>query len=118
MASTPWHLLTSIAVIQPRDWPQDVSGISYGDASDYLIVNIQCLVQPTSASDGLVYGRDTTTQMYDVFLAPTDIMGAAWDCSPKDTITISNVVYRIEGKPQDMCTLGVLKKLVISKDLN
>lgn len=118
MASTPWHWLTSSASLQPRDWPQAVSGIAYGDVGDNLSVVVKCCVQPTSAADGLVYGRDTTTQMYDVFLAPTDSNGDAWDCSPKDTITISSVVYRIEGKPQDMCTLGVLKKLVISKDLN
>jgi hypothetical protein len=118
MASTPWHLLTSSALLQPRDWPSASSGIPYGDAGDNAAVTIMCCVQPTSAADGLLYGRDSTTQMYDLFLAPTDINGTAWDCSPKDKITISSVVYRIEGKPQDMCSMGVLKKLVISKDTN
>jgi len=118
MASTPWHLLTLTATLQPRDWTQAASGIPYGDNGDNQSVPIQCAMQPTSAADGLVYGRDTTTQMYDLFLAPNDGNGDAWDCSPKDTITISSVVYRIEGKPVDFCTMGVLKKLVISKDMN
>ena len=117
MASTPWHLLTATASLQDRDWLQDSSGIPYGDPGDDA-VTIQCMVQPTSAADGLLYGRDSTTQMYDLFLAPTNTAGAAWDCSPKDIITINSVAYRIEGKPQDMCSMGVLKKLVISKDTN
>lgn len=117
MASTPWHLLKDMATIQNQDWSQDANGIPVGVAPAESI-SVACFVQPTSAADGLVYGRDTTTQMYDVFLAPTDTGGNAWDCSPKDQIMLNSVVYRIEGKPQDMCTLGVLKKLVISRDLN
>jgi hypothetical protein len=55
--------------------------------------------------------------MFDLFLAPTTTAGAAWDCSPRDQISLHSVNYRIEGKPQDMCSMGVLKKLVVSRDL-
>ena len=118
MASTPWHLLTSSASILARDWPQGTDGIPYGDAGDNVAVIVRCMMQPTSAADALLYNRDTTTQLWNVFLAPTTTMGVAWDCSPKDTITIDAVVYRIEGKPQDQCNLGAIKMLVVSKDTN
>jgi hypothetical protein len=116
MASTPWHLLTMTASLDNKTWLTANSGIPYGSLPPDPI-EIACAMQPTSAADGLVYGRDTTTQMFDLFLAPTDSTGAAWDCSPADQISINSVVYRIEGKPQDMCSMGVLKKLVVSRDL-
>lgn len=118
MASTPWHLLTSSASIQPRDWPQSASGIVYGDAGDNVPVIVRCMLQPISAGDALVYGRDTTTQVFDVYLAPTTTMDVAWDCSPKDTITIDSVVYRIVGKPKNLCNLGAVKHLVVEVDTN
>jgi len=117
MASTPWHLLTTTALLDNKTWLSSTSGIPYGSLPAEPL-EIACAMQPTSAADGLLYNRDTTTQMYDLFMAPTDSAGAAWDCSPADRITINDVIYRIEGKPQDMCMMGVLKKLVISMDTN
>lgn len=116
MASTPWHLLTQTASLATHEWSQDTSGIPYGEFSSSA--TIQCTVQPTSAADALLFQRDTTTQIFDVFLAPTDTTGAAWDCSPKDVMTIGGVAYKIEGKPMDFCSMGVVKKVVVSSDLN
>jgi len=115
MAATPWHLLKDTATLTNQTWEQGVEGVPYG--SNGSTSTIKCCIQPTSAADSLVYGRDTTTQMFDLFLAPTTTAGAAWDCSPRDQISLHSVNYRIEGKPQDMCSMGVLKKLVVSRDL-
>jgi hypothetical protein len=117
MASTPWHLLTSSATIMVTPWTTDPSGIPYGDDPTSNPV-IACMMQPLSANDALAYGRDTTTEVYDLFLAPTTTTGIAWDCSPKDQITVDSVSYRIAGKPKNLCNLGVLKHLVIEKDTN
>lgn len=117
MATTPWHLLTSTATITSITWTQGTDAIAYGD-SPSAFLTIACKKQPVSAADALVYGRDTTSQMYDVFLAPTTSTGATWDCSPRDVISIDGVTYRIAGKPRDLCELGVLKHLVVELDTN
>lgn len=115
MATTPWHLLTSTATISSITWTAGDDGIPYGDGVD-ATATIACMMQPVSAGDALVYGRDTTSQMYDVYLAPTDSTGAAWDCSPRDQISIGGVTYRVAGKPRDLCTMGVVKHLVVELD--
>jgi hypothetical protein len=117
MASTPWHLLTSTANISITPWVQSDAAIAYADDATSNPV-VMCMMQPLSANDALAYGRDTTTEVYDLFLAPTTTAGAAWDCSPKDQITVDSVAYRIAGKPKNLCNLGVLKHLVIEKDTN
>ena len=117
MATTPWHLLTSTATVTKTTWVQADDGIPYAD-SPSSTPSVACMMQPVSAGDALVYGRDTTSQMYDVFLAPTDTNGAAWDCSPRDQIAIGGVTYRVAGKPRDLCTFGVVKHLVVELDTN
>jgi len=117
MATTPWHLLTSTATVTNTTWDSGADGIPWGDTPSGT-PSVACMLQPVSAGDALVYGRDTTSQMYDVFLAPTDSTGAAWDCSPTDRIAIGGVTYRIAGKPRDLCNLGVVKHLVVELDTN
>jgi len=112
---TPWDLLTSTATLSNITWDVGADGIPWGDAPSGS-PTIQCMMQPVSAGDALVYGRDTTSQMYDVFLAPTTSAGATWDCSPRDQISIGGVTYRVAGKPRDLCTFGVVKHLVVELD--
>jgi len=114
---TPWDLLTSTATVTSITWETGADGIPWSDGTDGTH-SVACMLQPVSAGDALVYGRDTTSQMYDVFLAPTDSTGAAWDCSPTDRIAIGGVTYRIAGKPRDLCNLGVVKHLVVELDTN
>lgn len=113
---TPWDLLTSTATVSRFTWDAGTDGIPWGENNSN--VTVACMMQPVSAGDALVYGRDTTSQMYDVFLAPTDATGAAWDCSPRDQIAIGGVTYRVAGKPRDLCTFGVVKHLVVELDTN
>ena len=117
MATTPWHLLTTEATISTTPWVTSVEGIPVGDDPTANPV-VMCMVQPLSAADALIYGRDTTTQVYSVFMAPTTTTGAAWDISPKDTITIGNVAYRVIGKPVDQAGLGVVRQLTVEIDTN
>jgi hypothetical protein len=74
-------------------------------------------MQPTSASDALLYGRDTTTQMFDVYLAPISTAGASWDTSPADYVLIDSVRYKPLGKPRDLVALGVVKVLTVMRDI-
>jgi len=115
MISTPWHLLTSTATVTSIAWDSGADGIPWGDTPTGT-KSVACMMQPVSAGDALVYGRDTTSQMYDVYLAPTDSTGAAWDCSPRDQISVGGVTYRVAGKPRDLCNFGVVKHLVVELD--
>ena len=76
-------------------------------------VTIKCFVQPTSASDGLLYQRDGTTRLLDVFLKMTDTTGAAYFATPNSNVIYAGAVYRVLGTPLNGCELGVYNKLVI-----
>lgn len=117
MATTPWHLLTTEATITNITWTQGADGVPYAD-SPTGTATVLCMIQPLSAADALIYGRDTTTQVFSVFMAPTTTAGAAWDISPKDTITIGGITYRIIGKPVDQAGLGVIRQLTVEIDTN
>jgi hypothetical protein len=117
MASTPWHLLTSTATITSVTWIENSGGIPYGDAPTGTFT-VMCMIQPLSAQDALIYGRDTTTQVFSVFMAPTTTTGAAWDVTPRDSISIDSVTYRIVGKPVDQAGLGVIRQLTVEVDTN
>lgn len=116
IATTPWHLLTSTMTVYPATWANDTatSPVPYID-SVATAVTVQCMVQPTSAADAIMYGRDTTMQLYDVFAAPVTTAGAAWTVTPADAITIGGVEYRPAGIPQDLCSMGQVVKLVVEK---
>ncbi len=118
MATTPWHLFRSDLTIYSNVWSANAGGTPQGNSAATLTATVQCWMQPVSAGDGLVYGRDTTTQVYDVFCAPTDTTGAAWDCSPRDRILIDGTRYRAMGKPRDMVSLGVVKVMQVEVDTN
>ncbi len=114
IATTPWHLLTSTMSLTPRTWGDDEGPVP-AVVSVATAVTVQCMVQPTSAADAIMYGRDTTMQLYDVFAAPVTTAGAAWTVTPADAITIGGVEYRPAGIPQDLCSMGQVVKLVVEK---
>jgi len=116
IATTPWPLLTSTMTVYPATWANDTgtSPVPYID-SVATAVSVQCMVQPTSSSDAVMYGRDTTMQLFDVFAAPTTTTGAAWSVSPADTLSIGGVTYRPAGIQQDLCNMGQVIKIVVEK---
>lgn len=116
IATTPWHLLTSAMTIYPSTWGNDtsVSPVPAITSVGTALV-VQCMVQPTSASDAVMYGRDTTMQLFDVFAAPVTTTGAAWSVSPADSVSIDGVTYRPAGIQQDLCNMGQVIKIVVEK---
>jgi hypothetical protein len=118
MATTPWHLFRSTLEVWTNVWTTNASGTPQGNSGATLTHSVQCWIQPTSASDALIYGRDGTTQMWDVFCAPVTTSGSAWDCSPRDKILIDGVRYKAMGKPRDMVSLGVVKVFSVEIENN
>ena len=119
MPQTPWHLFRNSMTVFARTWSVTSGGTpttpAVGATPTYTV---KCWVQPTSASDSILYGRDTTQQLYDVYCAPVDSTGAAWDCSPKDAVYIDSVRYRPMGKPRDMVSFNCVKVLTVEVDTN
>ena len=112
MAQTPLHLLTDSVTVTKAAW-DTVDGIPFSDAAGSTTVTISVMVQPTSAADSLMYGRDATTQMFDVFCNPLDSTGSAWTITQNDQVAWNGGTYRVAGKPLDFCSMGVLKKFVM-----
>jgi hypothetical protein len=112
VATTPLHLLTDSLTVNKAAW-DTTDGVPFNDTQTATNVTISVMVQPTSAADSLMYGRDATTQMFDVFCNPLDSTGAAWTIRQNDQVTWNGGTYRVAGKPMDFCSMGVLKKFVM-----
>lgn len=120
MATTPWYLFRTTMDVYSQTWSASAtSGApNAGTRAGSPSFSVACWMQPTSAADALLYGRDSTTQMYDVFLAPLTTAGATWDTSPADYQVIDGVRYKAMGKPKDLVLMGVVKVLTVMRDTN
>ena len=116
MANTPWHLLTQTMSVYTTTWSNASDGVPIGlDPADPSF-SVRCSVQPGSAADGLVYGRDTTTKIFDVYCAPVTTAGAAWTVTPKDKAIINGVQYRVASQPRDLILMGVVYVVTLERD--
>lgn len=116
MANTPYHLLTSSMEIYTATWAAGVDGVPIGTFPGTASATVMCMVQPGSASDALVYGRDTTTKMFDVYCAPVTTAGASWTVTPKDKLIISGVQYRVAGQPRNLVNFGTVYVITLERD--
>lgn len=116
MANTPWHLLTQTMSVYTTTWTQGTDGVPTGTEPGAASFSVRCSVQPGSAADGLVYGRDTTTKIFDVYCAPVTTAGAAWTVTPKDKAVINGVQYRVASQPRDLILMGVVYVVTLERD--
>ena len=115
MASTPWHLLTQTMDIYEGTWTSGTDGVPKASFKE-TATSVKCNVQPGSAADGLVYGRDTTTKIFEVYCAPVTTTGAAWTVTPKDKVIVSGVQYRVASQPRDLITMGTVYVVTLERD--
>ena len=116
MANTPWHLLKQTMDVYTTTWTQAADGVPVGTPPFTASFSVRCSVQPGSAADGLVYGRDTTTKIFEVYAAPVTTAGAAWNVTPKDKVIINGVQYRVAGQPRDLILQGVIYVVTLERD--
>lgn len=116
MANTPWHLLTQTMDIYTVTWASGTDGVPVGTFPGSASASVKCSVQPGSAADGLVYGRDTTTKIFEVYCAPVTTTGAAWTVTPKDKVIINGVQYRVASQPRDLILQGVIYVVTLERD--
>ena len=116
MANTPWHLLKQTMDVYTTTWTQAADGVPVGTPPLTASFSVRCSVQPGSAADGLVYGRDTTTKIFEVYCAPVTTAGAAWGVTPKDKVIINGVQYRVAGQPRDLILQGVVYVVTLERD--
>jgi hypothetical protein len=111
----PRNLFTHIITITNYPWGPDTGGqAKRGTATG--TASVYAAVQPTSAQDLLLYGRDTTKQAFDVFADVVTTTGTAWTVAQTDTVTFNNDVYRVLGTTQDLCSMGVVRKFLIERE--
>ena len=116
MANTPWHLLTQTMDVYTTTWSTANDGVPRGSGPVSASFSVACSVQPGTAADGLVYGRDTTTKIFEVYCAPVTTAGAAWNVTPKDKVIINGVQYRVAGQPRDLILQGVIYVVTLERD--
>lgn len=116
MANTPWHLLTQTMDVYTTTWSAGSDGVPVSLVPDEASFSVRCSVQPGTASDSLVYGRDTTTKMYDVYCAPVTTAGSTWSVTPKDYAIVNGVRYRVAGQPRDLILMGTVYVITLERD--
>jgi hypothetical protein len=97
MAQVPLHLMRDTITVNQRTSQPGIDGVPTAYAS--ADITVMAYVQPLSGNDALQYMRDTTTEQWKVYCAPTATDGTTWDTSPKDKITWNSTVYKISGTP-------------------
>lgn len=119
MPATPWHLLTSTMGIYAQTWTTDSDGVPvHGSTPASPTYTVRCFIDPGSAGDSLMYGRDTSTQTSTIYMAPKDITGATWTLTQKDRVVIDGMKWRVAGTPRNAANFGVLYVVTIERDLD
>lgn len=119
MPATPWHLLTSTMGIYAQTWTTDSDGVPiHGATPGSPTYTVRCFIDPGSAGDSLMYGRDTATQISTVYMAPHDITGATWTLTQKDRVIIDGLKWRVAGNPRNAANFGVLYVITLERDLD
>ena len=110
---TPSNLFTHTITISTYSYTPDAGGMPKRDSSPTSTVSVQAAVQPTSSQNILLYGRDTNVRMFDVFADPLTTTGTTWTLTQKDRVGFNGENWQVVGNPQDLCSMGVLKKFTI-----
>ena len=117
---TPRHLLRDSVTLTPATVTTEASSGSpewtYTGATS---VNVQGRLQPLSSSESMMYGRDTGTVVYQLFIAPFDNNGQeiryAHDVWNTVRVTINSVTYRVDGPARDPDGAGCLLQLTLER---
>lgn len=80
--------------------------------SSTVTATVQAFVQPQVGQDALMYGRETGTLGYDIYLRPVDSTGVGIAVKHSDTITYAGTTLRITSVQDDPCSLGTLLHIV------
>ena len=108
---TPVHLLPHTVTITNYVWAADSTSATPAVASS-VTATVQGFVQPQTGQDALMYGRETGTLGYDVYLRPIDINGVGIAVKHSDTITHEGITLRITSVQDAPCSLGTLLHVV------
>lgn len=116
---TPFGMLPHTAVITP---PTITVGDSGSPAWTWPsgAVTVRACLQPVSSRDGLQYGRETGTSVYEVFTATVDTSGAAitlTDAQFKNSkVVIEGKTLRVVGTKVDPISNGCVFSLTCEED--
>jgi hypothetical protein len=116
---TPRHLLRDLITLNPaKVGAEGESGApewDYNQTPTYVMGRLQ----PLSASDSMVYGRETGITIYQLFIDPIDIKGNAVAFTDAEWKTMQVVKdglsYRVDGPARDPDSDGCLLVLNLER---
>lgn len=83
-------------------------------------VTVRANLQPLNSRDAMLYGRETGTNLYDLFIETRDTNGAAislTDAQLKDSaVSVSGRTLRVVGAKIDPISAGAVYRLVCEED--
>lgn len=108
---SPWDMLTQTVTLTTNSGTQQSAG-SF-ELTDPITMTVMGNLQPASSSDARLYGRETGTTLYTLFLAPVSTTGTdvATNVSHITKATIDGVDYFTDGEPLNLCSHGAVVQL-------
>lgn len=118
---TPRHLLRDSVTLTPAAVTVEAGSAAPEWAyTGQTATTVMGRLQPLSASDSMVYGRETGTTIYQLFLSPVDVNGTALSFTDAQwktmRVRVGSTNYRVDGPARnpdnDDCVLVLnLEKL-------
>lgn len=109
---TPYNLLPHEAVITPATEAIGLDGSpswTYGGSSTTLAA----FLQPASTRDAMLYGRETGTNVYTLFVEPTTLTLAQLKNA---RVAVEGRTLRVVGGKVDPCANGCVNELFCEED--
>lgn len=113
---TPRHLLPLTAVITPPTEAVGDSGATEWSYNGANAISVAANLQPVSSRDAMQYGRESTAELYDLFLEPTAALAAFTVAQiAKSQIVVGGKTLRAAGGPIDPITNGCIYQITCER---
>jgi hypothetical protein len=116
---TPRHLLRDLVSFRKATVTTESASASPEWVNTTTAVEVMGRLQPLSASDAMIYGRETTTVLYNLFFDPYDNNGTLVPYTNDEwktvVATINGTTYRVDGAARDADTAGCLFQVTLER---
>lgn len=112
---SPFLFSQSITIMPPTESVGDSGVPKWTNASG--AVTARASVQPVSSRDALQYGRETGTNVYEVYVEPSSALDALTDAQLKDSIVkFGSRSLRVIGAKRDPISAGAVYVLTCEEN--
>lgn len=109
---TPYHLLRQTCTLTTPTVTRSGDGAPSSTSSNTTTGTLPCFLDVASSNDQVIYGGETNTTVYNLYLSPTFEDGGggvvATSITKQSTVNIDGVAYEVLGAGVDQASAGCL----------